>query len=102
MSQIASIESVKPQATKCLSKYGFMPRSYLEKHQPDLYAELLRDGELKSHCLEVQQIAESRLKSMMVQLMQVQTIASRNMDGLAWAVHMIMLKLSAEEIFFQS
>ena len=54
MSQINNVEQTKPSNAKYLSKYGMMRHSYLEEHQPDLYAELLRDGELKSHCLEVQ------------------------------------------------
>ena len=100
MSQITNIEQTKPSAAKYLSKYGMMRHSYLEEHQPDLYAELRRDGELKSHCLEVQQIAENRLKSMMAQLVQVKPPPNRNTDGLAWAAHMSMLKRSAEEIIF--
>ena len=100
MSQITNIESTKPQVTKYLSKYGFMRHGYLEEHRPDLYAELLRAGELKSHCFEVQQIAENRLKSMMAQLVQVKPPPNRNTDGLAWAAHMSMLKRSAEEIIF--
>ena len=100
MSQITNIESTKPQAAKYLSKYSFMRHSYLEEYQPDLYAELLRAGELKSHCLGVQQMAESRLKSMMAQLVQVKPPPNRNTNGLAWAAHMSMLKRSAEEIVF--
>jgi hypothetical protein len=83
-----------------LSKYGFMRQNYLEEHKPDLYAELLRDGELKSHCLEVQEIAENRLKSMMAQIVQIKPPPNRNTDGLAWATHMGMLKRSVEEIIF--
>ena len=100
MSQITNLESTEPPTAKYLSKYGMMRHSYLKEHQPDLYAELLRDGELKSHCLEVQQIAESRLKNMMTKLVQVKPPPNRNIDGLAWATHMSMLKRSAEEIIF--
>ena len=77
-----------------------MRQNYLEEHKPDLYAELLRDGELKSHCLEVQEIAENRLKFMMVQIVQIKPTPNRNTDGLAWAAHMGMLKRSVEEVIY--
>ena len=100
MSQIINISPPETLTPEYLSKYGMMRRNYLEEHQPDLYAELLRDGELKAHCLEVQRIAENRLKSMMSQLVQVKPPPNRNTDGLAWAAHMSMLKRSVEEIIF--
>jgi len=70
MSQIINITPPETPIPEFLSKYGMMRRNYLEEHQPDLYAELLRDGELKSHCLEVQQIADNRLKNMMKQVVE--------------------------------
>ena len=100
MSQTINIAPHETPTPDFLSKYGMMRRSYLEENQPDLYAELLRDGELKSHCLEVQQIAENRLKSMMAQLVQLKPPPNRNTDGTAWGAHMGMLKRSVEEIIF--
>ena len=83
-----------------LSKYGMMRQHYLQDHNPRLYAELLKDGALKSHCLETQRIADNRLKSMMEQMVKVKPPPNRNTDGLAWAAHMGMLKRSVEEIIF--
>ena len=102
MSEITNTNNIsaEPPSTMYLSKYGFMRRNYLEEHQPDLYAELLRNGELKSHCLEVQQIADNRLKSMIEQMVKVKPPPNRNTNGLAWVAHMGMLKRSVEEVIY--
>ena len=102
MSQATNNHTVfaETPAAEYLSKYGTMRRNYLEEYQPNLYAELLRNGELKSHCLEIQQIAENRLKNMMKQFVAHNPPPNRNTDGIAWAAHMGMLKRSVEEIIF--
>ena len=95
------IEQSEQPAADFLSKYGLARQYHLQDHNPILYAKLLKEGELKSHCLEVQAIAEDRLKSMMALLIQVKPPPNRNADGLAWAAHMSMLKRSAEEIIYE-
>ena len=99
MSEITNpnTKQVEPQY---LSKYGMMRQHYLQDHNPELYTELRKSGELKSHCLEVQRIADNRLKSMMEQMVKVKPPPNRNTDGLAWAAHMGMLKRSVEEIIY--
>ena len=100
MSQIINLNTQQAEL-QYLSKCGMMQQYYLQDHNPELYAELLKDGELKSHCLEVQRIADNRLKSMMEQMVKVKPPPNRNTDGLAWAAHMSMLKRSDEEIIFE-
>ena len=77
-----------------------MRKYYLQDHNPELYTELLKDGELKSHCLEVQRIADNRLENLMKQAVAHNPPPKRNADGLAWAAHMNMLKHSVEEVIY--
>ena len=83
-----------------LSKYGFKRESYLKDHQPETYKQMIQSGELRSHCLEVQQQSKSRLDSMMKQMVEHNPPPSRNDNGLAWVAHMNMLKHSVEEVIF--
>ena len=104
MNQVVNINCASTQAelsqTEYMSKYGNARLYFLQDHKPELYAEFRNDGELKSHCLEVQRIAENRLKSMMEQAVAHRPPLNRNTDGLAWAAHMNMLKHSIEEIIY--
>ena len=96
---IASAQTESLQA-EFMSKYGNARLYFLKDHKPKLYAELRKDGELKEHCLEVQRIADNRLKSMMDKAVKHNPPPNRNTDGLKWAAHMSMLKRSAEEIIY--
>ena len=90
----------RPPELEPLTKYGNLRLQYLEEHRPDLYNEYFREGELYQHCLEVQNQAETRLRSMMKQFESHNPPPNRNIDGLAWASHMGMLKRSVEEIIY--
>jgi len=68
-----------------LTKYGNRRLQYLEENCPDIYMEYYQCGELYQHCLEVQNIAETRLRSMMKQFVANNPPPNRNTDGLAWA-----------------
>ena len=96
----SSKSSPEPPEPQHLSKYSFMRESYLKDHQPETYKQMIQSGELRSHCLEVQQQAKSRLDFMMKQMVEHNPPPSRNDDGLAWAAHMNMLKHSVEEVIF--
>ena len=90
----------RPRELEPLTKYGHRRLQYLEENCPDLYREYYQCGELYEHCLEVQNQAETRLKSMMKQFEAHNPPPNRNTDGLAWAAHMGMLKRSVEEIIY--
>jgi len=90
----------RPPELEPLTKYGDRRLQYLEENCPDLYMEYYHSGELYEHCLEVQNIAETRLRSMMKQFEAHNPPPNRNTDGMAWASHMGMLKRSVEEIIY--
>ena len=104
MSKVTNVNANTAQAelpqTEYMSKYGNARLYFLKDHKPKLYAELRKDGELKEHCLEVQRIADNRLKNMMEQAVKHNPPPNRNTDGLRWAAHMSMLKRSVEETIY--
>jgi len=83
-----------------LTKYGIMRRTYLKNHRPILYNCLLLTEKLYSHLREVQRTADSRLETLMAQLVKRNPPPDKTTDGLAWANHMNMLKHTAEENIF--
>lgn len=87
----------EPPDAEPLTKYGMMRKNFLKEHHPILYSSMLLREELYPHCREVQRTAESRLKTMMEQLIQSDPPPDNAMDSLAWAAHMNMLKHIAEE-----
>ena len=102
MSKVTNANTAQAELpqTEHMSKYGNARLYFLKDHKPELYAELRKDGELKEHCLEVQRIADNRLKKMMEQAVKHNPPPNRNTDGLKWAAHMSMLKHSVEEIIY--
>jgi len=90
----------RPPELEPLTKYGNRRLQYLEETRPNLYMEYYQCDELYQHCLDVQNIAETRLRSMMKQFEAHNPPPNRNTDGLAWAAHMSMLKRSVEEIIY--
>ena len=96
----ATITTSEEPQVEYMSKYGNARLYFLKDHKPELYAELHKDGELKEHCLEVQRIADNRLKNMMDKAVKHNPPPNRNTDGLKWAAHMSMLKRSVEEVIY--
>ena len=90
----------RPPHLEPITKYGHLRLQYLEENCPDLYMEYYQDDDLYEHCLEVQNIAETRLRNMMKQFEKHSPPPNRNTDGLKWAAHMSMLKHSVEEIIY--
>jgi len=87
----------EPPDADHLTRYGMMRKSFLKQHRSISYNRLLLSEKLFSHCREVQQSAESRLEIMMEQLMRRDPPPNKTDCGLAWAAHMTMLRLIAEE-----
>lgn len=82
-----------------LGKYGRMRRSYLQKHRPVLFSQLLMSGKLWEHLTEIDQVATSRLEQMMEELPKAQgvTEALKASDPMRWTGLMNNLKAQAEE-----
>ena len=88
------------QPDRDLGKYGRMRLRYLKEHRPVLWGNLVMDGTLYSHLLEIEDAANSRLELLMPQLAKAagateQLKASNQME---WVGLMNSCKAQAEEI----
>ena len=88
------------QPDRYLGKYGRMRLRYLKEHRPVLWGTMTMDGTLFSHCLEIEDTANSRLESMMPQLAKAAgaTEQLKASDQMAWVGLMNSCKAQAEEI----
>ena len=84
--------TVVEEGTQALGKYGMMRKNYLREHRPILHSRLTLQGKLFSHCLEIEQTANSRLE-----LMKQSPPPNKATDPMGWTAHMNSLKLTAEE-----
>ena len=47
---------------QALTKYGLMRKNFLKEHRRGIYQGMILTGELKAHCLQVQEQAEQRME----------------------------------------
>lgn len=83
-----------------IGKYGRMRHNFLMNHRSILYNELVLTGKLYDHLREIDAAAETRLSTIIPQLMQnagiTETLKAQNqMD---WVRRMNAIKAQAEEI----
>ena len=88
------------QPDRDLGKYGRMCLRYLKEHRPVLWGTMAMDGTLFSHCLEIEDTANSRLEAMMPQLAKAAgaTEQLKARDQMKWVGLMNSCKAQAEEI----
>lgn len=93
---------LREQPERPLGKYGMMHKTYLKEHRPGLYSCLSIKGELFTHCLEIEDAAESRLEQMMPSLAKEAgaTEELKARDPMKWVGLMNNCKARAEEIIF--
>ena len=74
------------QPDRDLGKYGRMRLRYLKEHRPVLWGTMTMDGTLFSHCLKIEDTANSRLESLMPQLAKAAgaTEQLKASDQMAW------------------
>ena len=56
---------VEPYSDRGRGKYGLLRLRYLKEHRPIVWAELVMEGKLYAHLLEVEDAAQELLDSMM-------------------------------------
>ena len=86
------------QPEKPLGKYGRMRRAYLKENRPLLYNQLLLNGTLYPHLLEIEETANQRLELIMNQLLEKDPAPDKKQNAMAWVQHMNALKAQAEEM----
>ena len=86
------------QPEKPLGKYGRMRRAYLKENRPLLYNQLLLNGTLYPHLLEIEETANQRLELIMNQLLEKDPAPDKKQSAIALVQHMNALKAQAEEV----
>ena len=83
-----------------IGKYGRMRRSYLKKHRPVLYANLLTSGTLHRHLAEIDQICNERMEIIVSDMAKQDgvTEALKASDQMEWVRRMNSIRSRAEEI----
>ena len=92
--------TLEEQPDTPISKYGRMRQRYLKEHRPVLYNDLLLQGKLYDHLLEVDRAANARMEVLMPQLMQAVGVTEelKAADQMKWVGLMNTLKAQVEEI----
>ena len=92
--------TLEEQPDTPIGKYGRMRQRYLKEHRPVLYNDLLLQGKLYNHLLEVDEAANARMEVLMPQLMQTAGVTEelKAADQMKWVGLMNTLKAQVEEI----
>ena len=94
--------TLEPQPDRSLGKYGLLRLRYLKEHRPIVWAELVMEGRLYAHLLEVEDAAHDLLDSMMPGMANeagaTEDLKAR--DPMRWVGLMNCCKAQVEEIIF--
>jgi hypothetical protein len=76
-----------------------MRRNFLKEHRKGIYQGMVLTGELKAHCLEVQEQAEQRMDYLTEQMAKSEGVDEelKAADQMGWVAKMNSIRNSAEE-----
>ena len=85
---------------QALTKYGLMRKKFLQEHRKGIYQGMVLTGELKAHCLQIQEQAEQRMEALSEQMAKAEGVNEelKAADQMKWAAKMNNIRHSAEEI----
>ena len=88
------------QPKEVLTKYGLMRKNFLKEHRKGIYQGMILTGELKAHCLEIQEQAEQRMELLTGQMAKSEGVNEelKAADQMRWVAKMNNIRHSAEEI----
>ena len=91
----------EPEGT--LTKYGLMRKNFLQEHRKGIYQGMILTGELKAHCLEIQEQAEQRMEALSEQMAKAEGVNEelKAADQMAWVGAMNSIRNRAEEIILR-
>ena len=94
--------TVEPPPDRSLGKYGLMRLRYLKEHRPIVWAELVMEGKLYAHLLEIEDAANALLENMMPDMAKTAgaTEELKACDPMRWVGLMNCCKAQVEEIIF--
>ena len=84
---------------QALTKYGLMRKKFLQEHRKGIYQGMILAGELKAHCLEIQEQAEQRIDFLAQQMAKAEGVdeALKAADQMGWVAKMNNIRHAAEE-----
>ena len=90
------------QPEKHIGKYGRLRLHFIKEHKKGLYTELLINGTLKQHLIEIDESATDKVNSLIKQLAEVEHIDEnlKEHHQIEWVQSMNNIKNRAEEIVF--
>lgn len=88
------------QPDEHIGKYGRLRLNYLKEHKRGLYTELLINGALKQHLLDIDENANNRVNLLIKQFTEVENVNEelKAINQLEWVQAMNNIKNRAEEI----
>ena len=91
------------QPETSIGKYGRMRKSYLKKHRPILYNQLLMSEKLYPHLLEIDRTAQERVDTMLPHMMETAGVTEelKACDPMRWVGLMNTLAAQIEEILIR-
>ena len=90
------------QPSKNIGKYGRLRLKYLKEHKRGLYTELLINGTLKQHLIDIDESVSDKVNELIKQLAEVEHIDEnlKEHHQMEWVQAMNNIKNRAEEIVF--
>lgn len=85
-----------------IGKYGRLRLNYLKEHKRGLYTELLMNGTLKQHLIEIDESVSDKVNELIKQLAEQENINEnlKEHQQIEWVQSMNNIKNRAEEIVF--
>ena len=92
----------KSNSTYNVGKYGHLRDSFLKEHKRGLYTELMINGTLTDHLIDIDKTTTSRVNNIINKLAKVENVNEdlKSREQLAWVRAMNNIKNRAEEIVF--
>ena len=92
----------KSNSTYTIGKYGHLRNNYIKEHKRGLYTELMINGTLTDHLIDIDKTATARVNNIINKLAKAENVNEdlKSREQLAWVRAMNNIKNRAEEIVF--
>ena len=92
----------KSNSTYNVGKYGHLRNNFLKEHKRGLYTELMINGKLTDHLVDIDKTATARVNNIIDKLAKAENVNEdlKKSNQLAWVQAMNNIKNRAEEIVF--
>ena len=92
----------KSNSTYNVEKYGHLRNNFLKEHKRGFYTELMINGTLTNHLIDIDKTATARVKNIVDKHAKAENVNEdlKSREQLAWVQAMNNIKNRAEEIVF--